>query len=62
MRHDVRAAQRLAFSGAAGMRLKRHGWWHETTFINRAQVMGRASGVRCKAMLGREDVALGTTI
>ena len=43
-----------AFSGAAGRRLNRHGWWHATTTKNRAQPRGRASGVRCKAMLGRK--------
>jgi len=41
-----------AFSGAAGRRLNRHGWRHATTPQNRAQPTGRASGVRCKAMLG----------
>ena len=41
-----------AFSGAAGKCVNRHGWRHGTTDKNRAQPRGRASGVRCKAMLG----------
>ena len=31
----------------------RHERWHATTPHDRAQLRGRASGVRCKAMLGR---------
>ena len=30
----------------------RHERWHATTPQNRAQLRGRASGVRCKALLG----------
>ena len=41
-----------AFSGAAGRCVNWHGWRHGTTFKNRAQPRGRASGVRCKAMFG----------
>ena len=44
-----------AFSGAAGRRVNRHGHRHATTHKNRAQPRGRASGVRCKAMLGRSE-------
>jgi len=44
-----------AFSGAAGRRVNRHGWRHTTAKKNRAQPKGRASGVRCKAMLGGDE-------
>jgi hypothetical protein len=32
--------------------VNRHDWRYATTLQDRAQVRGRASGVRCKAMLG----------
>ena len=46
-------AQRRLSAAPLATSTDRHKCWHATTLKNRAQVRGRASGVRCKAMLGR---------
>ena len=46
------AAQRQLSAALLATSINRHGWRHGTTDKNRAQPRGRASGVRCKAMLG----------
>ena len=40
-------AQRTASVAPLAPLLNRHSWWHATTFQNRAQPTGRASGVNC---------------
>ena len=47
------AAQRQPSAAPLATSTDRHERWCATTPHDRAQVRGRASGVRCKAMLGR---------
>ena len=52
--HDIeKAAQRQLSAAPLATSRERDERWHATTPQNRAQLRGRASGVRCKAMLGR---------
>ena len=48
-----RATQRLLSAAPLATATDRHERWCATTPHDRAQLRGRASGVRCKAMLGR---------
>jgi len=48
----MRAAQRQLSAALLATSINRHGRWHATALQNRAQSTGRASGVRCKALLG----------
>ena len=48
----VVAAQRQLSAALLAASIHRYKRWHTTTFHDRAQPKGRASGVRCKAMLG----------
>ena len=48
----IAAAERQPSAVPLATSTDRHERWHATTPKDRAQRRGRASGVRCKAMLG----------